>query len=147
MPVVPFAPQPPKGRALPKPIEFSAAEEPWVLMAAAQMHAEKRLIADSSQFPTFDVNKIKPFLNKEVPPGKYPKESRDNQENRVIEDLAVEGDEFDNEKRQALNKKYNLQHGDKVLLYNKRGNQFGYRRDDEYDGGFTFWSPHEEGSM
>lgn len=44
MPVVPFAPQSPKGRALPKPIELSAAEEPWVLMAMAQMHSEKRLI-------------------------------------------------------------------------------------------------------
>lgn len=48
MPVVPFAPQPPTGRALPKPIEFSAAEEPWVLMAAAQMHSEGRLVKDAA---------------------------------------------------------------------------------------------------
>jgi len=48
MPVVPFAPQPRNARALSKPIELSAAEEPWVLMAAAQMHSEGRLIKDAA---------------------------------------------------------------------------------------------------
>jgi hypothetical protein len=41
MPVVPFSPQA-KGAAAPKPL--SASEEPWVLMAAAQMDAQGRLM-------------------------------------------------------------------------------------------------------
>ncbi len=47
MPVVPFAPQPPKGRAT-GPIEVPAQDEPWVLMAAAQMHDEKRLVDEAA---------------------------------------------------------------------------------------------------
>ncbi len=46
MPVVPFTPQPTKGRA-PGPIEIPSQDEPWVLMAAAQMHDEKRLLAET----------------------------------------------------------------------------------------------------
>jgi hypothetical protein len=49
MPIVPFAPQPPKGRAPREPIEVGAADEPWVLMAAAQMDSEKRLLVDDKQ--------------------------------------------------------------------------------------------------
>lgn len=41
MPVVPFSPQLPKPE---KPVEFTSAQEPWMLMAAAQMDAQGRLI-------------------------------------------------------------------------------------------------------
>lgn len=44
MPVVPFTPQPPKGRAQQAPIEVGAAQEPWVLMAASQIDSEGRLV-------------------------------------------------------------------------------------------------------
>jgi hypothetical protein len=42
MPVVPFSPK----QAAAAPRKLSAAEEPWALMAAAQMDAEGRLITD-----------------------------------------------------------------------------------------------------
>lgn len=41
MPVVPFSPVPPKQE---KQVEFTAADEPWMLMAAAQMDAQGRLL-------------------------------------------------------------------------------------------------------
>ncbi len=44
MPVVPFSPQPPKGRAMQGPVQLSEAQEPWALMAAAQMDSEGRLM-------------------------------------------------------------------------------------------------------
>lgn len=53
MPVVPFSPQPPKGRSL--PTDVPAAQEPWVLMAAAQMDAQGRLVevdAPEEETPT-----------------------------------------------------------------------------------------------
>jgi len=40
MPVVPFTPVAPRE---PKPVEFTPVEEPWALMAAAQMDVEGRL--------------------------------------------------------------------------------------------------------
>lgn len=44
MPVVPFSP---KQREAPR--EVSAADEPWVLMAAAQMDQQKRLVEPSTE--------------------------------------------------------------------------------------------------
>jgi hypothetical protein len=42
MPVVPFSPK----QAAAAPRKLSAAEEPWALMAAAQMDAEGRLVEE-----------------------------------------------------------------------------------------------------
>lgn len=42
MPVVPFSPLPPQE---PKSREFTPAQEPWALMAAAQMDSEGRLLS------------------------------------------------------------------------------------------------------
>lgn len=47
MPVVPFSPKQPQA-----PREVSADEEPWVLMAAAQMDQQKRLIEPEPQEPS-----------------------------------------------------------------------------------------------
>lgn len=41
MPVVPFTPTP---KPEPRPREFTPAQEPWVLMAAAQMDSQGRLV-------------------------------------------------------------------------------------------------------
>lgn len=51
MPVVPFSPQPSGDRA---PRQLSAAEEPWMLMAAAQMDAQGRLIERDEAAPAED---------------------------------------------------------------------------------------------
>lgn len=48
MPVVPFSPVPPQQ---PKSVDFTPAQEPWVLMAAAQMDADGRLL-DPESDPT-----------------------------------------------------------------------------------------------
>jgi len=44
MPVVPITRQPTPGRASGSAPKQPLPDEPWVLMAAAQMHAEGRLI-------------------------------------------------------------------------------------------------------
>lgn len=49
MPVVPFSPQA-AGAAAPKPID--AAQEPWVLMAAATMDREGRLVDQPAEEDT-----------------------------------------------------------------------------------------------
>jgi hypothetical protein len=48
MPIVPFSPQG-RGPAQAKPIEVPSAEEPWLLMAAAQMDAQGRLVANEEE--------------------------------------------------------------------------------------------------
>lgn len=50
MPVVPFSAA--AGGSKPKHREVSADEEPWVLMAAAQMDQQKRLIEPEPQEPS-----------------------------------------------------------------------------------------------
>lgn len=45
MPVVPFTPTP---KPEVRPREFTPAQEPWVLMAAAQMDADGHLIAEDT---------------------------------------------------------------------------------------------------
>lgn len=45
MPVVPFSAAPARVKAERKPIEVPAEDEPWLLMAAATMDAQGRLLA------------------------------------------------------------------------------------------------------
>jgi hypothetical protein len=106
--------------------------------------------ADVSQtntrsMPTFNLEELRPYRNKEIPPGSFPKTAVDNQENRIIIDKSYGNlDEFGYKKVGELKNKYKLKPGEKVLLIDKQGHQFGYQRDDNYEGGFTFWMPYEE---
>lgn len=47
MPVVPFSPQVPRQE---RKVEFTSAQEPWALMAAAQMDVEGRLVKEPGSF-------------------------------------------------------------------------------------------------
>lgn len=51
MPVVPFSPAPPKREPV-GPIELPTDAEPWVLMAAATMDSEGRLLAQPAEEDT-----------------------------------------------------------------------------------------------
>jgi hypothetical protein len=52
VPVVPFSAAPARASARAKPIEVPAADEPWLLMAAATMDAQGRLISTSPEDAT-----------------------------------------------------------------------------------------------
>jgi hypothetical protein len=57
MPVVPFSTKQPSAQV---PKQFSADEEPWALMAAAQMDAEGRLIEPFTGPGTLEEDTIRP---------------------------------------------------------------------------------------
>jgi hypothetical protein len=125
------------------PVMSDADPEP---VRAGAKYAQASIPAsDTRSLPSFSVDEMRPYRNKEVPPGSYPRVSVDNQENRVVIDKSYGNlDEFGYKKIRELRNKYKLGPGEKVLLIDKQGHQFGYKRDDSYDGGFTFWMPYEE---
>lgn len=65
MPVVPFSAA--AGGSKPKERKLSAADEPWVLMAAAQMDAQGRLIEPFTGPGTLEHDTIRPVNPNEAP--------------------------------------------------------------------------------
>ena len=132
-----------KRSAISGPVMSDADPEP--VRAGAQYAQADVAGPDTRSLPTFSIDEIRSYRNKEIPPGSYPRVGVDNQEKRVIVDKSYGNlDEFGYKKIGELNRRYKLAPGEKVLLIDKQGHQFGYKRDDSYDGGFTFWMPYEE---
>jgi len=168
----PTAPAPPSGNATVNPMENSATKtikydaegnrvpgkqssldegrvmsdaDPDPVRPGARYAQANAPASSTRSLPTFSLDELRPYRNKEIPPGDFPKVAADNQENRVIVDKSYGNlDEFGYRKVRELKDKYRLKPGEKVLLIDKQGHQFGYQRDDNYEGGFTFWMPYEE---
>lgn len=80
MPVVPFTPQAPARRD--DPVEFTAAHEPWALMAAAQMDADGRLMKFDPEGSGYDMDTAKAAGLKPDDTGHWP--SRDPESGQIL---------------------------------------------------------------